>query len=219
MTAKPVFIGEYKVTSGFKLPERPAHKGIDVVGKSDATIYAPFDGVIGASAIVTDKSNKTWEWGNYVRLDTADGKYSIFFCHQKQRLVKKGQKVKAGDKLGIMGCTGYCIPAGVAGTHTHIEVRLKGTYTSINPEDILGIKNKVGTYNSAVTHVPKDVVKNATTAPLQTGNDIVWQLMNGTPKVEINEPARAVAALDKAKNHPEFMSLYWIIYKVVNGNG
>ncbi len=216
MTAKPVFIGTYKVTSGFKLPKRPDHKGIDAVGKSDATIYAPFDGTIGASTIVTDKSQKTWEWGNYVRLDTLDGKYSIFFCHQKERLVKKGQKVKAGDKLGIMGCTGYCLPAGVAGTHTHIEVRLKGTYTSINPEDILGIPNKVGTYNSKNTHSVESVPNNRTAAPLKSGNDIVWQLMNGTPKIEITEPQRAIQALDKAKDDPEYNSLYWIIYKVVN---
>lgn len=54
---------------------------------------------------------------------------------------------------------------------------------------------------------------------LETGNDIVWELMNGKHKVEINEVDRAIKALDKAKNNPEFASLYWILYKVVNGNG
>lgn len=54
---------------------------------------------------------------------------------------------------------------------------------------------------------------------LESGNDIVWELMNGKHKIEINEVEKAVKALDKAKNNPEFMSLYWIIYKVVNGNG
>ena len=54
---------------------------------------------------------------------------------------------------------------------------------------------------------------------LETGNDIVWELMNGKLKVKISEVDRAVKALDKAKNDPEFMSLYWILYKLVNGNG
>lgn len=54
---------------------------------------------------------------------------------------------------------------------------------------------------------------------LETGNDIIWQLMNGEHKIKIDDAKRAVTALDKAKNSPEFMSLYWILYKLVNGNG
>ena len=54
---------------------------------------------------------------------------------------------------------------------------------------------------------------------LETGNDIVWELMNGKHKVEISEVAKAIKALDKAKNNAEFNSLYWILYKLVNNNG
>lgn len=57
------------------------------------------------------------------------------------------------------------------------------------------------------------------TKKLESGNDIVWELMNGKHKIEITEVQRAVKALDKAKSNPEFMSLYWILYKLVNGNG
>ena len=53
---------------------------------------------------------------------------------------------------------------------------------------------------------------------LETGNDIIWELMNGKYKVEIGDVERAVNALDKAKNSQEYMSLYWILYKIVNGN-
>lgn len=56
-------------------------------------------------------------------------------------------------------------------------------------------------------------------AMLETGNDIVWELMNGKYKVEINEVQRAVEAVDKAKDSSEFCSLYWILYKLVNENG
>lgn len=52
---------------------------------------------------------------------------------------------------------------------------------------------------------------------LESGNDIVWELMNGKHKIEIAEVERAIIALDKAKTNAEFTSLYWIIYKIVNG--
>lgn len=54
---------------------------------------------------------------------------------------------------------------------------------------------------------------------LETGNDIVWELMNGKHKIKITEVDRAIKAMDKAKNNSEFNSLYWILYKLVNGNG
>ena len=54
---------------------------------------------------------------------------------------------------------------------------------------------------------------------IESGNDIVWELMNGPHKIQISEVQRAVKALDKAKNSEEFASLYWILYKLVNGNG
>lgn len=54
---------------------------------------------------------------------------------------------------------------------------------------------------------------------IESGNDIVWELMNGPHKIQITEVQRAVNALEKAKNSTEFASLYWILYKLVNGNG
>lgn len=54
---------------------------------------------------------------------------------------------------------------------------------------------------------------------LESGNDIVWELMNGKHKIKITEVDRAVKAVDKAKNNSEFTSLYWILHKLVNGNG
>lgn len=140
------FKGKFKVTS----PYGPRtlngstdnHTGIDLVGVDDKTVYAPCDGVVGASTIVTNKSNWTWQWGNYVRLDTEDN-HSIFLCHLASRAVSAGQKVKKGDKLGVMGNTGYSF-----GAHTHFEVRKFGTSTVVNPSEYTGIPNKTGTYNA-----------------------------------------------------------------------
>ena len=66
--------------------------------------------------------------------------------------------------------------------------------------------------------VPKYADSANGSAKLETGNDIVWELMNGKHKVEINEVSRAVKAVDEARKNPAFSSLYWILYKLVNGN-
>ena len=80
------------------------HKGVDLCG-TDKTLVSPCDGVVKSSTIITDKSNTTWEWGNYIRIDRADG-LQIFMCHMASRKVQVGQTVKAGDVVGIEGNTG-----------------------------------------------------------------------------------------------------------------
>jgi hypothetical protein len=51
---------------------------------------------------------------------------------------------------------------------------------------------------------------------LESGNDIVWELMNGKYKIEIIEVERAIKAIDDAKKNANFCSLYWILHKLVN---
>ncbi len=66
---------------------------------------------------------------------------------------------------------------------------------------------------------PFDKVTQAEAAKeLTEANDIVWELMNGKCKIKITEVDKAVKALDNAKTNKEFESLYWILYKIVNGN-
>lgn len=125
---------------------RDYHKGVDLSG-TDKTLVAPCDGVIGSSTIIMDKSNLTWQWGNYIRIDTADG-LKIFMCHMASRKVKVGQKVKAGDVVGIEGNTGYSF-----GSHCHFEVRKNGE--SVDPTPYLGIPNEWGQYDVKPA-VPKE---------------------------------------------------------------
>ena len=54
---------------------------------------------------------------------------------------------------------------------------------------------------------------------LTSANDIIWELMHGKHKVNITEVDRAVRALDKARQSAEYSSLYWILRKIVNGQG
>lgn len=132
--------------------QRDYHKGVDLSG-TDKTLVAPCDGVIGSSTIITDKSNLTWQWGNYIRIDTADG-LKIFMCHMAARKVKVGQKVKAGDVVGIEGNTGYSF-----GSHCHFEVRKNGE--SVDPTPYLGIPNEWGQYDIKAAPKEPTVYKNS----------------------------------------------------------
>ena len=138
------------------------HKGLDLVALDDITVRAPCDGVIGSSLIITDRTNLTWQWGNYIRLDTADGLH-IYMCHLASRAVEAGRRVKKGDVLGVMGNTGYSF-----GAHTHFEVR-NGKNESINPCQFLGIENKQGNVyvNNNMAENKEESKTNSTT----TGNN------------------------------------------------
>ena len=133
------------------------HGGLDIGGLDDANIRMlgynskSISGTVVTARIVTDKSNKTWEWGWYVcvKLDanqTPDAVNYLYFCHCSKLLVKVGQKVKTGDVLAIVGQTGN---AAGTWTHCHLEVRATATGKGLDPTAYAGIPNKAGTYGAA----------------------------------------------------------------------
>ncbi len=63
---------------------------------------------------------------------------------------------------------------------------------------------------------PYDDIKYGQTAKkeLISANDIIWELINGKHKIEINNAEKAVKCLEEAKQQNN--SLYWILYKIVN---
>lgn len=134
--------------------KRVYHKGIDLVG-ADKTVRAVVGGVVGQSIIITDPTNRTSEWGNYVRVDGEDGRL-YYYCHLSQRLASRGDKVSAGDVLGVEGSTGKS-----TGSHLHLEVRENGK--SIDPTPIIGIKNIVGAVRKAKTQERTNYTVNGLT--------------------------------------------------------
>lgn len=139
------YIGTFRVSQPFVLG---THNGIDLVGVDSKDLLSICRGYIGTSTMITDKSNKTWEWGNYVKLvadkdpDIPDGTL-IYYCHLSARSVKKGDRVEKGVKLGVEGNTGYSF-----GSHCHLEIRNSSNRATaeINTPIITGIKNVRGSY-------------------------------------------------------------------------
>lgn len=153
------------------------HGGLDIGGLDDTKIRMPgyngksISGTVVTARIVTDKSNKTWEWGWYVcvKLDanqTPDAVNYLYFCHCSKLLVKVGQKVKTGDVLAIVGQTGN---AAGTWTHCHLEVRATATSKGLDPTAYAGIPNKAGTYGE--THAPAAAkLQTITIGPVSQGD-------------------------------------------------
>lgn len=118
------YAGDYRVTSPYGTRADPFtgetsnHKGIDLVGDGDKVIRAVSDGVVVQSRIVTDTSNATWQWGEYIAIRDDDG-YIAYYAHLSQRYVESGASVKAGEPIGLEGSTGRS-----TGSHLHFEVRI-----------------------------------------------------------------------------------------------
>ena len=134
------FKGKFKVTSprGWRdLGGNEYHGGLDLVALEDKTVYAVADGIIDATPVEPNG------FGYYVRQLLPDGR-RIYYGHMAKGsiVVKPGQEIKQGDKLGTMGSTGRS-----TGAHTHIELRPKGTSRdSLDITEFLDIPNKIGTY-------------------------------------------------------------------------
>lgn len=186
--ARLPFDGRMRITSAYGRRtdpisgQRTQHNGLDIVGE-DYTIRAAMGGAVVVSQIVTDKTNATWQWGNYVCVLGDDGNY-IYYCHMADRRVKTGQRVAAGDLLGIMGSTGYS-----TGDHLHFEVR-NGSNVVLDPAAYLGIPNRTG--DVGVEVVAKDTRDNV---PADWARDAVeWAKANGiiygdeTGNLRLHEP-------------------------------
>jgi murein DD-endopeptidase MepM/ murein hydrolase activator NlpD len=130
------------IGSGFRTSDRPTHDGVDLMAKRGTPIRAAAAGtVVHMECDKTelgyhcdhDGSSGAWPGGCgwYVDIRHAD-KVVTRYCHmQSKPLVSAGDKVTAGQQIGIVGSTGHS-----SGPHLHFEVHLNGDRSSagaINP--------------------------------------------------------------------------------------
>ena len=108
-----------------------SHNGLDIAADGDANIYSIADGVIF-------KNEYNGVYGNHIVIghgaynsDTNTYEFYSLYAHQIRlsKLVSVGDKVKAGQKIGNVGSTGYS-----TGNHLHIEI-YKIIDNSIQRED------------------------------------------------------------------------------------
>lgn len=126
-----------KCTSDYKTrnKKRPSHNGMDLTSKSSKNNY-----VIAIEKGTISSAGYSSSAGYYVYIKHENG-YQSFYCHllKNSTLVKKGQKVIKGEKIGLMGASGTA-----TGVHLHFAVKnsnniwidplpyLEGTQTLLN---------------------------------------------------------------------------------------
>ena len=116
--------GKYSITSPFGWRVHPItgkrrlHAGVDIVtGRKDTAIIAPEAGLIIEARKSTAPGGG---YGWFVKYKGISGATHLMAHMREDLAVKKGDRVKQGQKLGIMASTGAS-----TGIHLHWEVRGK----------------------------------------------------------------------------------------------
>ena len=106
--------GSYTSFYGYRPKFGRFHKGIDISLKVGDTVRSVLPGVV--VRIKCDPNG----YGNYVVI-SHDGELETLYAHLTRELVVSGQRLNAGDAVGLGGTTGNA-----TGPHLHFETRVKG---------------------------------------------------------------------------------------------
>jgi murein DD-endopeptidase MepM/ murein hydrolase activator NlpD len=116
-TRKPA-VGYF--TSGFGVRKSPyggrakMHEGLDIANRPGSQIRATADGTV---IFAGSKSG----YGQTLIIDHGYG-LETWYAHNRSILVTRGQKVRRGDSIALLGNSGRS-----TGPHLHYEVRVNGT--------------------------------------------------------------------------------------------
>lgn len=92
---------------------RQLHRGVDLAADIGTPVHVTADGVVR-------QVKRDVGLGKLVRIDHLHG-YTTIYAHLSRISVKRGQHLKRGDLIGVVGNTGYS-----TGPHLHYEVHFQG---------------------------------------------------------------------------------------------
>lgn len=118
-----------RISSGFNMrrlhpvtKQVKPHRGIDYAAPRGTPVFS-----VGVGRVIASGKNRNN--GNYVFVQHGES-YVTKYLHLHKRNVKKGQRVKQGQIIGQVGCTGLC-----TGPHLHYEFLVSGVHR--NPRTIM----------------------------------------------------------------------------------
>jgi murein DD-endopeptidase MepM/ murein hydrolase activator NlpD len=111
-----------RVTSNFGPRRRRFHNGIDLKLQTGDNVYSVFDGKVRIAQY-------SRSYGYVVVIRHYNG-LETFYAHLSKLKVKAGDKIEAGEVLGLGGSTGRS-----TGPHLHFEIRYKGH--PIDPNEMI----------------------------------------------------------------------------------
>ena len=104
---------DYEFTSPFGVRFGKLHAGIDLAAPEGTPYKAIHAGTV-------TKAGYEGGYGYAIHIKHSDGSEAIY-AHSRRLMVSAGDKVKAGQVIGLTGNTGYSY-----GTHLHIETHVDG---------------------------------------------------------------------------------------------
>ncbi|WP_246309186.1 M23 family metallopeptidase [Paenibacillus alginolyticus] len=123
------------ITSGFGIRRDPftlkptMHAGLDLDGETNDPVYATAAGKVVEASFDN-------EHGNHIIIDHSRG-IQTEYMHLNKMLVKRGESVTKGQKIGLLGSTGRS-----TGSHLHYEVHKNGVQIDPSPYLITNRKDE-----------------------------------------------------------------------------
>jgi lipoprotein NlpD len=108
----PLQTGRLVVSSHFGVRDGRPHEGIDLAAPTGTPVFAAADGAVAYAG------NGIRGYGNIVVLRHGSGMMTVY-AHNSVLLVSRGQPVRAGDRIALVGQSGRA-----SGPHLHFEVRI-----------------------------------------------------------------------------------------------
>lgn len=118
-------MGTFGLRRVFNGEPRNPHSGEDIAAPEKTPVYAPNDGVVAG---VVDHFFS----GKGIIIDHGRGLFTEYF-HLFKAEVKKGQKIKKGEEIGLVGKTGRA-----TGPHLHWGMVINGA--KVNPLSVVRLK-------------------------------------------------------------------------------
>ncbi len=117
---QPLMVGRISSRFGVRLDpfSRRAtfHGGLDIAAPLGTPVFASRDGTVG-------HAGPAGGYGQLVILDH-EFQYQTYYGHLSRLDVRAGERVRAGQRIGLVGATGRA-----TGNHLHFELRKKGVRT------------------------------------------------------------------------------------------
>jgi hypothetical protein len=112
---------------------RDPHRGVEFLNKFGTPVYAAGAGMVLFAGLDEQAIYSPWRnfYGNLVVIEHANNLYTLY-AHLSEIVVRQGQQVAVGDRIGAVGQTGVAI-----GSHLHFEVRrgdVEDYFSPQNPE-------------------------------------------------------------------------------------
>jgi murein DD-endopeptidase MepM/ murein hydrolase activator NlpD len=120
----------YRINSAFGLrklaieAKARAHKGVDIAAPTGTGVFTTAEGRVIRAGF------QAGGYGNFIEVKHPNGLSSVY-GHLSRIDVHTGQNVASGERIGLVGSTGYS-----TGPHLHFEVRRNGG--QVNPTKVVG---------------------------------------------------------------------------------